>query len=203
MDESLPLSALQHYLFCPRQFALIHIEQQWAENKLTAEGRLLHERSDQLNVETRKGIRTVTAMPLNAPQLGIHGIADVVEFAPTPYPVEYKRGKQKKAHRADEVQLCAQALCLEEMLNVDVFEGALFYAQARRRHLVAIDNELRTLTQDVIQAARECLRQQRTPGPLPNLTPCKKCSLIEQCQPHLLSSPRSAQHWFTDQLEQP
>lgn len=117
-DEDLfPLSALQHYLYCPRQCALIHLEQQWKENRQTAEGRLLHQRTDVPQTERRRGVRTVTAMPLLALELGLTGKADVVEFhsnatGERAVPVEYKRGRPK-AHRADEVQLCAQALCLE------------------------------------------------------------------------------------------
>ncbi len=129
-DDFIPLSSLQHYLYCPRQCALIHVERLWAENRQTAEGRILHDRSDQPMVEQRHGVRTVTAMPLAAPELGVVGIADVVEFhneqaGEVPYPVEYKRGRPK-AHRADEVQLCAQALCLEAMFSRPVPEGALF-----------------------------------------------------------------------------
>jgi len=115
-DDFIPLSALQHYLYCPRQCALIHVEQLWEESRHTAEGRILHERADKPRGERRRGVRTVTAMPLSHAQLGITGIADVVEFQESPrgeqpFPVEYKRGRPK-AHRADEVQLCAQALCL-------------------------------------------------------------------------------------------
>src|SRR5690606_1842261 len=135
MDDEylIPLSALQHYLYCPRQCALIHLEQQWAENRHTAEGRLLHQRADTPRSEIRRGVRTVTAMPLLAPELGITGKADVVEFhadsaGERVFPVEYKRGRPK-VHRADEVQLCAQALCLEAMLGKRVEAGALFYGQ--------------------------------------------------------------------------
>lgn len=129
----IPLSALQHYLYCPRQCALIHLERLWAESRHTAEGRLLHERADKSSVEHRRGVRTVTAMPLSHGGLGITGIADAVEFhagdaGEQPYPVEYKRGRPK-AHRADEVQLCAQALCLERMLGVLVPEGTLYYGK--------------------------------------------------------------------------
>ncbi|WP_267904207.1 CRISPR-associated protein Cas4 [Pseudomonas mangiferae] len=129
-DDLIPLSALQHYLYCPRQCALIHVERLWAENRHTAEGRLLHERADQCQIEQRHDVRTVTAMPLLHLELGVAGVADVVEFRATDdgeraYPVEYKRGRPK-GHRADEVQLCAQALCLEAMLGKPLAEGALF-----------------------------------------------------------------------------
>lgn len=150
MDESddlIPLSALQHYLYCPRQCALIHVERLWAENRQTAEGRLLHDRADTPQIERRHGVRTITAMPLSSAELGIAGVADVVEFRADeagehPFPVEYKRGRPK-GHRADEVQLCAQALCLEAMFGCNVEEGALFYGQTRRRQAVAFDNDLR------------------------------------------------------------
>ena len=117
-DDLVPISALQHYLYCPRQWALIHLEQIWTENVLTAQGRLLHQRSDRPTSEQRKGVRSVTAMRLQSLEHGLVGVADVVEFhqqndgTERVFPVEYKRGKPK-AHRADEVQLCAQALCLE------------------------------------------------------------------------------------------
>ncbi len=136
-DDLIPLSALQHYLYCPRQCALIHVERLWAENRQTAEGRLLHDRADKPQIERRHGVRTITAMPLSSAELGITGVADVVESrtdegGERPFPVEYKRGRPK-AHRADEVQLCAQALCLEAMFGCKVEEGALFYGQTRRR----------------------------------------------------------------------
>ena len=205
MTDSIPLSALQHYLFCPRQCALIYLEQQWEENQYTAEGRVLHERTDRPGTEKRKGVRTVTAMPLQSTALGIHGVADVVEFhkhgkTETPYPVEYKRGKPK-AHHADEVQLCAQALCLEEMLNVAVDDGALFYGKTRRRTVVQIDTDLRQLTCKVITQTTALLASNTTPPPLENRTPCRLCSLEDVCQPDLIARHRSASHWFARQLE--
>ena len=135
-DALIPLSALQHQLFCPRQCALIHVEGLWAEDGATAEGRILHERVDAGRPERRPGVRIVRGLALRSLALGVSGIADVVEFSgrpPRPFPVEYKRGKPK-AHRADEVQLCAQAICLEEMFGGEVGEGALFYGTTRRRH---------------------------------------------------------------------
>ena len=127
-DELVPISALQHMLYCPRQCALIHIERQWAENRFTAEGRILHKRADAGIGERRSGVKIERSVPLRSLRLGVSGLADMVEMqeAGTPYPVEYKRGRPK-AHRADEVQLCAQAICLEEMLDVPVPQGALFY----------------------------------------------------------------------------
>lgn len=200
-DDLIPLSALQHYLYCPRQCALIHVEQQWSENRQTAEGRLLHQRADQPQTEQRHGVRTVTAMPLASLALGISGIADVVEFHDEqPFPVEYKRGRPK-AHRADEVQLCAQALCLEAMLDRPVPEGALFYGKTRRRKVVAFDAALRSLTLDTIIATRSLLYGQHTPVAQYKPRRCDACSLIELCQPRLLGRPQSVGQWLRQQIK--
>jgi CRISPR-associated exonuclease Cas4 len=203
-DDLMPLSALQHYLYCPRQCALIHLEQQWAENRQTAEGRLLHERADVPRVERRHGVRTVSAMPLLNLQLGITGKADVVEFhsiesGERAFPVEYKRGRPK-AHRADEVQLCAQGLCLEAMLNTPVDAGALFYGQTRRRKDVAFDQELRALTRDTITGTRAMLASGQTPSARYEAKRCDACSLLDLCQPRLLGR-RSVEGWLQRQLE--
>ena len=206
-DDTIALSALQHYLFCPRQCALIHIEQIWSENVYTAEGRVLHEQADKPHAESRRGVRTVTAMPLSNAKLGIAGVADVVEFhrlegeqAERAYPVEYKRGKPK-AHRADEVQLCAQALCLEFMLKQSIGEGALFYGATRRRRVVSIDAELRALTTGVIEAVRAMLLDGRTPAAHYEPRKCDSCSLIDDCRPQLLGRHASAKAWFEAQIE--
>lgn len=200
-DDLIPLSALQHYLYCPRQCALIHVEQQWAENRQTAEGRLLHQRADQPQTERRHGVRTVTAMPLASLALGISGIADVVEFhGEQPFPVEYKRGRAK-AHRADEVQICAQALCLEDMLDRPVPEGALFYGKTRRRKVVVFDAALRSLTLDTITATRSLLHGQHTPMAQYQPRRCDACSLIELCQPRLLGRSQSVGQWLRQQIK--
>jgi CRISPR-associated exonuclease Cas4 len=176
-DDLIALSALQHFLFCPRQCALIHVEQAWAENAATAEGRVGHERVHAEVSEVRRGIRTVTGMPLRSDRLGVTGIADVVELRRgaeggwRPYPVEHKRGRPK-AHRADEVQLCAQAFALEEMFAVTLPEGALFYGLPRRRSVVAFDRKR-----------------------------CDACSLIEICHPLVTGNARSAAAWLADQVE--
>lgn len=205
-DDLIPLSALQHYLYCPRQCALIHVERLWAENRQTAEGRLLHERADQRQVEQRHGVRTVTAMPLLHLKLGVTGVADVVEFRATDdgeraYPVEYKRGRPKD-HRADEVQLCAQALCLEAMLGKPLAEGALFYGKTRRRKVVTFDDALRRLTLQVIQATRELLAVRRTPLAEYQAKRCDPCSLIDLCQPRLLKRSTSVEGWLRLQLKE-
>lgn len=201
MPEPIPLSALQHYQYCPRQCALIHIERLWTENRYTAEGRLLHDKADQPAAEKRKGVRTVTAMQLANEALGIAGVADVVEFhGEAAYPVEYKRGRPK-AHQADEIQLCAQALCLEEMLGQRIAEGALFYGQTRRRKAVAFDPALRALTQQVISDTRALIDSGNTPTAEYNAKRCDACSLIDDCQPKLLGRPRNVNRWLAAQLE--
>lgn len=205
-DALIPISALQHFLYCPRQCALIHVEQLWAESQHTAEGRLLHEKADKPKMERRKGVRTVTAMPLAQPQLGITGVADVVEFhmgedgVERPYPVEYKRGRPK-AHQADEVQLCAQAMCLEHMLNCQIPEGALYYGESRRRTVVPLDAALRALTCETMVATRAMVASGCTPSATYSAKLCDNCSLIDLCQPRLLHRGESVQHWLRAQLK--
>lgn len=205
-DDPIPLSALQHWLFCPRQCALIHLERVWAENALTAEGRLAHEAVDLPRGERRKGVRTVTAMPLRSVELGITGIADVVELRDTTagtaaFPVEHKLGRPK-AHRADEVQLCAQALCLEEMLGTSVPAGALFYGRTRRRQDVAFDAELRALTIQVVNEVRTLLASGCTPAPVYEAKRCDACSLLELCRPRALEHPRRVEAWLDRLIEE-
>lgn len=186
-DDLLPLSALQHLAFCERQWALIHLEQQWAESRLTAEGRQLHERAHEGPDETRDGVRICRGLRLRSLRLGLAGVADVVEFHPPsgepvrPYPIEYKRGRPKPG-RWDEVQLCAQALCLEEMLLVSVPEGAIFYGQPRRRIGVRFDSSLRADTERLALRLHELQNATVTP-PAVFAPHCKKCSLQEVCLP--------------------
>jgi CRISPR-associated exonuclease Cas4 len=200
-DALIPLSALQHHLFCPRQCALIHVEGLWAEDGATAEGRLLHERVDAGKPETRPGVRIARGLALRSLALGVTGKADVVEFhgrPPHPFPVEYKRGKPKP-HRADEVQLCAQGMCLEEMFGVEVAEGALFYGQTRRRMTVTFDPALRALTASTASATRDNIAAGRTPPPV-HTPACRRCSLVELCQPERLEKPPSIARWLATQL---
>lgn len=200
-DALVPLSALQHFLFCPRQCALIHVERQWAEDAATAEGRLLHEKADGGRPERRPGVRIARGVALRSLALGVTGKADVVEFHGDggPFPVEYKRGRPK-SHRADEVQLCAQAICLEEAFGVAVAEGALFYGETRRRFSVAFDDELRRLTADVAAATRSMIAAGQTPPPV--RTPgCKRCSLLSLCEPDRLENPPSVARWLARQIE--
>ena len=162
--DLLPLSALQHYSYCPRQFALIHVQQQWAENRYTAEGQVLHKQVNEGGAEPRgKLLHIARSLRLVSRELGLSGVADVVEFHRVddvgctlsgrpgrwlPYPVEYKRGRSK-AEACDRIQLCAQAMALEEMLDVEISEGAIFYGQPRRRERVNIDEPLRILTRRI------------------------------------------------------
>lgn len=202
--ETIALSALQHYLFCPRQCALIHVEQAWAENLFTAEGRLLHEKTDKPGSLKRKGVRVATAMPLSSSQLRVSGIADVVELHKEngilrPYPVEYKRGRPK-AHRADEVQLCAQAICLEEMFGVKILEGALFYGKTRRRQQVALDKELRTLTKRIATETYKLIASKRTLPPVYEERRCNACSLKDICRPKRLQKTGSVTAWLSRRI---
>lgn len=187
-DELIPISALQHYLFCPRQCALIHLDQVWVENVFTAEGRLLHERADSGKSVARGELKTVTGLLLSSRALGLSGKADVVEFHRQdnqwrPFPVEYKRGRPK-AHDADKVQLCAQALCLEDMLGLPVPEGALFYGATRRRQAVNFDDALRGLTAQTAKSVHDLLQNGRLPLPRRD-DACAACSLAGACLPHL------------------
>jgi CRISPR-associated exonuclease Cas4 len=191
LDAPIPISALQHAVYCLRQAALIHIEQVWAENRLTAEGRVLHEVAHEAGTRKSRGVRRVTALPLACLRLNIAGVADVVEFhkgpdGETAFPIEYKRGKPK-LHRADEVQLCAQALCLEEMTDRPVLEGALFYGETKRRVAVPFDAELRKLTEDTAVAFGALVAQGRTPPPVWKAARCRTCSLIELCRPQAVT----------------
>lgn len=207
IDEAdlVPLSALQHWLYCPRQCALIHVEQVWAENHATADGQVKHARVHQAGEEVRRGIRTVTGMPLRSFRLGVSGVADVVELHPEgkawrPFPVEHKRGRPKN-HRADEVQLCAQAMALEEMFGTTVGEGALFYGTPRRRQAVAFDEGLQALTTETAAAVRACLAAGTTPSAVYDAGRCDPCSLIELCQPRTAALTRSARAWLESMVE--
>lgn len=200
-DLLLPISALQHYLFCPRQCALIHVERLWAENTATAEGRILHEKADTGRTDRRGGLQTLRSVQLRSFALGIAGVADVVEKRGDALtPVEYKRGKPK-AHHADEVQLCAQALCLEEMFGLPVPEGVLFYGAVRRRHPVVINAELRALTMQVAQDARDMVRAARTPPPVWSAKLCGACSMADLCRPKRMTSPPVVARWLARMIE--
>ncbi len=196
MTDLLPISALQHLLYCERQCALIHIERLWEENFFTAEGRVLHERAHEGPSESRPGIRVARGLTLVSRRLGLQGEADVIEFHSDGrlVLVEYKRGKPK-AHRADEVQLCAQALCLEEMLELKISHGFLFYGKTRRRLEVAFDAELRALTESLTLRLHELIASGETPPPFFESKKCSACSLMELCIPRLSKRPAAGEYF--------
>jgi len=206
-DDLLQLSGLQHMVFCERQCALIHIENVWADNALTVQGEHLHDKVHEAGerTESRGDIRIARGLPLRSLKLGLSGIADVVEFHRVnesgihladargmwrPFPVEYKRGRPKR-DRCDEVQVCAQAICLEEMLGVDIPEGALFYGATRHRFDVNFDSALRTETEHAASRLHELIRKRQTP-PAVREAKCDRCSLIEICMPEVAAKSHSA-----------
>ena len=249
--DLLPISALQHLLYCERQCALIHVEQVWAENRFTAEGNVMHEKAHEGPDELKAGMRIVRGLAVKSEALGLSGQCDVVEFSssgilPDPggtgmlpvsspaaplydriLPVEYKRGKPK-AHRADEVQLCAQALCLEEMFGscvrqdvesrcacqgveppdhllaqaatMHILEGRLFYGQTRRRMDVVFDDELRALTVETTRRLHELIDSRETPPAVYEERKCEACSLIELCMPQAMRFQKGAGAWFERQM---
>jgi CRISPR-associated exonuclease Cas4 len=187
--DLLPLSALQHLAFCERQCALIHIEGAWAENRLTAQGRLLHERVHEREDESRGDVRVARGLRLRSLRLGLVGQADVVEFHRQPagpwrpFPVEYKRGRAKRGD-CDRIQLCAQAMCLEEMTGVVVPEGALFYGTPRRREVVAFEPALRSAVTAAARRLHALIDSGRTP-PATYADRCDNCSLLSLCRPRM------------------
>ncbi len=189
--DPITLSALQHWAYCPRQCGLIHLEQAFDDNVYTLRGQAVHATVDKPGVEERKGLRVERALPLWSDVLGLIGKADVVEFEPdgTPYPVEYKHGSRHKAAdiaACDDVQLAAQAMCLEEMTVRVVTEGALYYASSRRRRVLPITDALRAQVQDTAVAVRAMLASGALPPPTQDTRRCKGCSLRERCQPEAL-----------------
>jgi CRISPR-associated protein Cas4 len=283
-DQLLPLSALQHWLYCPRQCGLIHLEQAWAENKFTAEGQVLHKKAHEGEDESKAGVRITRSLPVRSFTLGISGQCDIVEFHPacgdlrseisdlrgeacgdlkfeisdlrgeacgdlkfeisdlrgeacgdlrfeisdlrgraveaaheatdghlksqisnlkstrSVVPVEYKRGKPK-THRADEVQLCAQAMCLEEMLGVTITSGCLFYGEKKRRTVVEFDAPLRQLVTETAAALHTMIDSRETPLAEYDSRRCDACSLIDLCQPKALRFKRGAAAWFSANLK--
>ena len=204
-DNLIQLSALQHFVFCERQCALIHIEQLWTENLFTAEGRIMHDKADSNKFESRGDVRIDYSVPLRSLRLGLIGKADVVEFhrmadgSWLPFPVEYKRGKPK-SDDCDRVQLCAQAICLEEMLNVTIPAGALFYGQTRRREDVVFDSELRTKTTEISQRVHELIEGGVTPKAI-YAKKCEKCSLLELCMPKTCGKAKSVSKYLMTAME--
>lgn len=225
-DELLPLSGIQHFVFCRRQWALIHVERQWQENVLTVEGRLLHNRVDNpFFTETRQGVVTARAVPVASYRLGLSGVCDVVEFtaagpgaaAPPPAaegvalpgreglyrpaPVEYKRGREKH-DSCDEAQLCAQAICLEEMLSVAIPAGYLFYGATRRRVAVALTADLRQRVHKMAAEMHAYFDRGYTPRVKPSKA-CRSCSLADICLPALQEKTLPASQYIRQYLEGP
>lgn len=212
-DDYLMLSGLQHFVFCRRQWALIHIENLWAENLRTVEGNLLHEKAHDSSIRESRGNTVVMrGVSIHSPTLGLSGQCDVLEYRKSktgiplpgkeglwqPYPVEYKRGEPKE-NNADRIQLCAQAMCLEEMLCCDIPEGALFYGETRRRETVAFTQEMR---ESVKSAARE-MHDYANKGYTPRVKPtksCNACSMKELCLPKLLRA-KSAKSYVSEAME--
>lgn len=222
-DDLLPLSGIQHFLFCRRQWALIHIEQQWKENALTAEGRIMHQRvDDPFFTETRNGVVTARSVPVASYRLGLSGVCDVVEFLPSPpaplplgegriklpnreglylpVPVEYKRGKPKR-EPVDEAQLCAQAMCLEEMLSTDIPRGYLFYGETRHREEIEFTSELRTLVQDISAEMHNYFSRGYTPK-VKTHKGCRSCSLADICLPVLNEKVVAASRYIKQNVEE-
>ncbi len=189
--DPLPLSALQHWAYCPRQCGLIHLEQAFDDNLHTLRGNAVHAQVDRPGFELRRGLRVERALPLFSDRLGLVGKADTVEFEAdgTPYPVEYKHGSRHKAvdiAACDDLQLAAQALCLEQMTGQDVPEGALFYARSKRRRVVVITPALRAQVAEATAAVRAMLAHGRLPPPTADTRRCSGCSLSDRCQPEAL-----------------
>ena len=203
-SDFVALSALQHIVYCPRQCALIHLEQIWSENTYTAEGREMHERVDDGKTSYRSGVCITRSELLRSAILGVSGVADVVEWHKLnnheePFPVEYKRGKPKQ-HDADKIQLCAQAICLEEMLSLHIPSGALFYGQTKRRLDVDFDNALREKTLFAAEGVHDLFRNGITPPPDPG-PKCKLCSLKEECLPDVIVQSKSATTYLKKLLQ--
>lgn len=197
-NDYLAISALQHYAYCPRQFALIHVEQVWSENRFTAEGKILHERVDSQENEQRGSVRYERSVMLTSEKYQIKGKMDLLEIhqsdAVTRYfPVEYKRGKPKVEHW-DKLQLCAQALCLEEMQEISIEQGALWYWEVRQREQVLLDEELRLETIHAIEQASLIRQQGITPKPIDNAKRCRGCSLYSLCEPNTFKKDWSEQY---------
>lgn len=214
-EDYMMLSGIQHFRFCERQWALIHIEGLWNENRLTFEGRLIHERADDPFLVETIGERFVSrSVPLVSHRLKLCGVADVVEFFRSssggasvagreglwrPYPIEYKHG-QPKNDDCDIVQLCAQAMCLEEMLDVEVAEGAMYYHKIRRRMKVEFDSAVRAATIETAEMMRVAFDRGATPKARYGKK-CEGCSLIDICLPKMADGPRSVGDYMKEIFE--
>ncbi len=215
-EELLALSGIQHFAFCQRQWALIHIEKQWKENLRTVEGKQLHERVDNPDFfESRGGILTARSVQLSSYNLGFFGVADIVEFYYTedggvpltgrkgkwkPVPVEYKRGKPKK-DIIDEVQLCAQGICIEEMLGTNIEHGYLYYGETRHRTKVLLDEDLRNRVFELSDRMHSLYKEQITPKAITYDKNCKSCSLVDICLPKLSTNKISVSNYIKKYIE--
>lgn len=205
-EDFVQLSALQHFVFCQRQCALIHIEQVWNENMFTVEGRIMHEKAHEEQFEMRGDVRIERGMPLRSEKLGLNGKADVIEFHKSPdckwlpFPVEYKRGKPKPDD-CDKVQLCAQALCLEEMLNCHITGGAIYYGKTRHRLDMEFDDNLREITVNTVQELHKFIKEGKTPKPVYSKK-CESCSLVEICKPKAFEGTGSVCKYLSDTMKE-
>jgi CRISPR-associated exonuclease Cas4 len=205
-SELLPLSGLQHLAYCERQWALIHIEQQWAESRLTAEGRQMHDHAHEQSEEWREEVRISRGLAVRSLRLGLSGKVDVVEFHSAPnaprraFPIEYKRGRPKP-NRCDEVQLCAQALCLEEMLGIEVPWGAIFYGLPRRRKELNFSMDLRAETEKLAARLRSLYEAGVTPAAVYSPKKCNRCSLLKLCLPETAGEAHSTLSYLARQVK--
>lgn len=204
-DEMLMLSGIQHYMFCPRQWALIHIEQQWDENKLTTEGEILHENVDNPSYRQKNGNRiTLRSVSIASKELGLYGLTDALELIPAEsennavihhpypgywhlYPVEYKHGK-RKYNEMDELQLTAQVMCLEEMYGISIPEAALFYWETKHRDVIPITEKLRAMTKKIADEMHVIYSSGQSPK-AEKKTQCRSCSLVDLCLPEINKCP--------------
>jgi CRISPR-associated exonuclease Cas4 len=200
-EDLIPISALQHLMFCERQWALIHLEQIWEENRLTVEGRHLHEKVDTPQTTSAGNIKIARGLRLRSLRLGLTGVTDVVEFHPNdksgvrhPYPIEYKRGKPKR-NLVDSVQLCAQALCLEEMIQIKVPKAAFFYGETKRRFEIEIDESLRKETFRLIRRLHQVANAKKTP-PAVYEKKCTSCSLYNWCMPTCTNGSKNINYYL-------
>lgn len=191
-SELVMISALEHWSYCPRQCALIHLEQTFDENLYTLRGQALHKRVDEVESDVVDGVRVERAVPLWSKRLGLIGKADVVEFhGETPYPVEYKHGPRRE-REYDDLQVCAQAICLEEMTGLSVPRGAIYHHSSRRRREVVFDEYMRARVAETVAAIRAMLSEMTLPEPV-NDKRCERCSLQESCMPSVIVEQRRAQ----------
>jgi CRISPR-associated exonuclease Cas4 len=217
-EELLPLSGLQHMAFCERRWALVQIESVWEENRFTAEGNVLHNKAHSGEIESRPGVLIRRTMPIHSFRLGLSGQADIVEFQPARsgepgvaladrrglwrvYPVEYKRSRDKSGSLAYRIQLCAQALCLEEMLSVEVREGAVYDGSTKRRQPVAFDTKLRGSVEELARRMHQLFQSRMTPLPVVTKA-CQSCSLKERCFPEAIGAQRSIHAYYRQCLRE-